>query len=165
MFLFDPSFFYLTHATKPMNQTFIFGLPCFFSTEKAEGFLSKHQKFGGLNPWRFSSSASLSSDLQVASPSPGRTFVASARPNGGGNAGGSLPPLGRGRVGIVIVAHDRTDMLARCGFGGQYDLHTPVECWLNFFVYCLIWCSLRLVCSFLFFSFLFSSILFYTILV
>ena len=31
-------FFFLTHATKPMNQTFIFGPPMFFSTEKAEGF-------------------------------------------------------------------------------------------------------------------------------
>ena len=37
------------------------------------------------------------------------------------NNGELLPPLGRGRVGIVIVAHDRTDTLARCGWGLLVD--------------------------------------------
>eukprot|EP00434_Breviolum_minutum_P018029 symbB.v1.2.015897.t2/scaffold1195.1/size134849/8 len=55
----------------------------------------------------FSSSGSLSSDLQVASAS-------SVVSGPGLNNGELLPPLGRGRVGIVIVAHDRTDTLARC---------------------------------------------------
>jgi len=108
IFVAESFFGALTDATKTMNQTFIFGRPFFstffFQVKRTRSF-SKHQI--SLGSTRFSSSGSLSSDLQVASA----TSVVSADLNGGS------APLGRGRVGIVIVAHDRTDTLARCGWG------------------------------------------------
>ena len=112
IFVAESFFGALTDATKTMNQTFIFGRPFFstffFQVKRTRSF-SKHQI--SLGSTRFSSSGSLSSDLQVASSS-----VVSAGLNGGLGA-----PLGRGRVGIVIVAHDRTDTLARCGWGLLVD--------------------------------------------
>lgn len=112
IFVAESFFGALTDATKTMNQTFIFGRPFFstffFQVKRTRSF-SKHQI--SLGSTRFSSSGSLSSDLQVASSS-----VVSAGLNGGLGA-----PLGRGRVGIVIVAHDRTDTLARSGWGLLVD--------------------------------------------